>query len=41
MKQLTVRKFAKRAGAFVLVLVALDMVATVATIALGWGILKR
>ena len=41
MKQLTVRRFAKRAGAVVLVLVALDMVATLATIALGWGILER
>ena len=41
MKQLTLRKFGKRAGAVVLGLVALDLVATVATIALGWGILKR
>jgi len=41
MKQLTVRRFAKRAGTIVLGLVALDLVATVATIALGWGILKR
>ena len=41
MKQLTLRKFGKRAGAIVLGLVALDLVATVATIALGWGILKR
>jgi len=40
-KQLTLRKFGKRAGAVVLGLVALDLVATVATIALGWGILKR
>jgi hypothetical protein len=40
-KQLTLRKFGKRAGAIVLGLVALDLVATVATIALGWGILKR
>ena len=41
MKQLTLRKFGKRAGAIVLGLVALDLVATVATIALGWGILRR
>lgn len=41
MKQLIVRRFAKRAGAIVLVLVTLDMVATLATIALGWGILKK
>ena len=41
MKQLTARKLAKRAGALVLGLVALDVVATVATIALGWGILRR
>jgi hypothetical protein len=35
------RKFAKGAGALVLGLIALDLVATVATLALGWGMLKR
>ena len=41
MKQLTIRKFAKGAGTVVLGLVALDLVATLATLALGWGFLKR
>ena len=40
MKQLTVRKFAKGAGTIVLGLIALDFVATVATLALGWGMIK-
>ena len=40
-KQLSVRKFAKGAGTIVLGLIALDLVATVATLALGWGFLKR
>jgi hypothetical protein len=40
-KQATLRKFGKRAGAIALSLVALDLVATLATVALGWGILKR
>ena len=40
MKQLTARKFAKRAGKVVLGLVALDLVASAATLALGWGIFK-
>ena len=35
------RKFAKRAGAVVLGLLALDLVATLATLALGWGLFKR
>jgi hypothetical protein len=41
MRQLTVRKFAKGAGAVVLAVVALDLAASVATLALGWGIFKR
>jgi hypothetical protein len=41
MKQLTIRKFAKGAGTVVLGLIALDLVATLATLALGWGFLKR
>jgi len=35
------RKFAKRAGTIMLGLLALDMVATLATLALGWGMFKR
>jgi hypothetical protein len=41
MKQLTFRKIARRTGTVVLVLIVLDMVATTATLALGWGMLKR
>jgi hypothetical protein len=41
MKQLTIRKLAKRAGTVVLGLVILDLLATTATLALGWGFLKR
>jgi hypothetical protein len=41
MKQLTVRKFAKGAGTVVLGLIILDLLATTATLALGWGFLKR
>jgi hypothetical protein len=37
----TFRKFAKRAGTIMLGLLALDMVATLATLALGWGMFKR
>ena len=40
-RQLKLRKVAKGAGAVVLGIVALDLVATIATLALGWGILKR
>ena len=39
-RRLTLRKFAKGAGADVLGLLALDLVATVATLALGWGMFK-
>ena len=35
------RKFAKRAGFIVLGLVALDLIATAATAAIGWELLKR
>jgi len=41
MKQLTIRKFAKRAGTVVLGLVVLDLLATTATLALGWGLFKK
>jgi hypothetical protein len=37
---LTFRKFAKGAGVVVLGLVALDLVATIATLAFGWGMIK-
>ena len=37
----SLRKFAKRAGTVVLVLIALDLIATTATVALGWHVLKR
>ena len=37
---MTVRRFAKYAGGAVLALVALDLVATVATVALGWRFIK-
>jgi len=40
-KQLTVRKIAKGAGTVVLGLIVLDLVATTATLILGWGLLKR
>ena len=35
------RRFAKRAGLIVLGLVALDLAAGAAAVALGWGLLKR
>jgi len=35
------RKYAKRAGIVVLGLVALDLIATAATAAIGWELLKR
>jgi len=35
------RRFAKRAGLIVLGLVALDLIATAATAAIGWELLKR
>jgi hypothetical protein len=34
------RKFAKRAGMVALALIALDLLATTATLALGWGMFK-
>jgi hypothetical protein len=39
-KPLRLRKIAKRAGAVVLGLVALDLIATAATLALGLGMFK-
>ena len=35
------KRYARRAGTVVLVLVALDLVATAATAAIGWELLKR
>ena len=35
-----VRKFAKGAGTVVLGLVALDLVATIVTLALGWSVVQ-
>ena len=35
------KRYARRAGAVLLVLVALDLVATAATAAIGWELLKR
>jgi hypothetical protein len=40
-RRLRVRKFAKRAGAVLVGLVALDLIATAATVALGWGMFNR
>jgi hypothetical protein len=34
------RKFARRAGTVALGLIALDLVATLATLAFGWGMIK-
>jgi len=41
MKQLTIRKFARGAGTILLGLVALDLVASLATLAFGWSMFKR
>ena len=41
MKQLTIGRIAKRAGTVVLAVVILDLLATTATLALGWGLLKK
>jgi hypothetical protein len=38
--RLSVRKFAKGAGALLLGVIALDVVATLATLAIGWGMFK-
>jgi hypothetical protein len=38
---LRLRKFAKGAGAVVLGLIALDVAASLATLALGWGMFQR
>jgi serine acetyltransferase len=40
-RALTIRNVAKGAGALVLGLIALDLVASVATLAVGWGMLKK
>jgi hypothetical protein len=39
--RLPVRKFAKRAGLVVVALIALDLIATTATLALGLEIFKK
>ena len=41
MKQLAIGKLARRAGTVVLGLIILYLLATTATLALGWGFLKR
>jgi hypothetical protein len=41
MKHPQLRKYAKRAGAVVLGLVALDLLATAATAALAWGMFQK
>jgi len=41
MRPVTFRKFGKAAGTIVLGMIALDLVATLATLALGWGMFKR
>jgi hypothetical protein len=40
-RALTIRNVAKGAGAVVLGLVALDLVASAVTLALGWGFFRR
>lgn len=40
MKQLTLRKFAKGAGAVIVGVVALDLVLTAATLAFGWSMFR-
>ena len=40
-KHPALRKFARRAGTVVLVLIALDLIATTATLAVGWQVLKK
>ena len=40
-RALPLRKIGMTAGAVVLGLVALDLIATAATLALGWGVLRR
>lgn len=40
-RALNLRKFAKGAGTIVIGLIALDLVATLTTLALGWGMFKR
>ena len=40
-KTLTLRRFAKRAGTVVLVLIALDLAAAAATAAFGWELLRK
>ena len=41
MRPVTFREFGKTAGTIVLGMIALDLVATLATLALGWGMFKR
>jgi hypothetical protein len=41
MERVKLRKFAKRAGAVVLGLVALDLLATAATAIVAWGMFQK
>ena len=41
MRPLSLGKIAKGTGVVILALVALDLLATTATLALGWGMFKR
>jgi hypothetical protein len=41
MKQLALRKFARRAGMVFLVLIALDLIATTATLAFGLEMFRK
>jgi hypothetical protein len=40
-RPINLRRAARRVGAVVIGLVAVDLVATVITLALGWGMFKR
>jgi hypothetical protein len=40
-RAIALKRVAKGAGAVVLGLIALDLIATAATLALGWGFFKR
>lgn len=40
-RALTLKRVGKTAGAVVLGLIALDLIATAATLAFGWGFFKR
>jgi hypothetical protein len=40
-RSLTFRNVAKSAGALVLGMIALDLIASAATLAFGWGLMRR